>query len=97
MIRALSLTLCLVLFVQAYAAVHELPTDCPGCLTASELEAEAEDFTDSGVGCCVDDCLALEPFTSPETVPNEYMLEPDEYTAWDDYLTFKEQNGLNNR
>jgi hypothetical protein len=96
MIRAFSLAVCLSLFVLAYVQARELPTDCPRCMTASELAAEAEDFTDSGVGC-VDDCLALEPFTNPETVPDEYMLEPDEYTAWDDYLEFKEQNGLNNR
>jgi hypothetical protein len=69
MIRALSLAVCLVLALQVFA----LPTDCPECLTASELAAEApDDFTDSGVGC-VDDCL--EPFTSPETVPDEYTLE----------------------
>jgi hypothetical protein len=75
MIRALSLAVCLSLFVLAYVQAHELPTDCLGCLTASELEAEAEDFTDSGVGC-VDDCLEpLELFTDPETVPDEYTLE----------------------
>lgn len=69
MTRALSLAVCLFIFAQAYAVVHTF--DCPGCATPSELAAEAEDFTDSGVGCA-DDCL--EPFTSPETVPSEYTL-----------------------
>lgn len=74
MIRALSLAVCLALFLSAYAEVHEIPTDCPGCLTASELAAEAEDFTDSGVGC-IDDCLEpLELFTAPETIPDEYQI-----------------------
>jgi hypothetical protein len=67
MIRALSLAVCLLIFAQVFAL-----QDCPGCATASELAAEAEDFSDSGVNC-MDDCL--EPFTSPETVPDEYRLD----------------------
>lgn len=65
MIRALSLAVCLIIAAQVFA----LPGDCPGCLTASELAAEApdEDFTDTGVGCS-DDCL--DPF--PDTI--EYTL-----------------------
>ena len=67
--RALFLALCL-LSAHAYADV----TDCPGCLTASELAAESEDFSDSAVGC-VDDCLdTLELFTDPDTIPDEYNL-----------------------
>jgi len=73
MTRTLALILALALFAQVFA----YDNDCPGCMTDSESAAEqAEDFTDSGVGC-VDDCLdpVLEPFTSPETVPEEYTLK----------------------
>ena len=65
--RALFFALCL-LSANVYA------DDCPGCLTDSELAAESMDFSDSGVGC-VDDCLdTLEPFTDPDTIPDEYNL-----------------------
>jgi hypothetical protein len=61
---------------------HAEDTDCAGCMTASEIAAEApDDFTDSGVGC-IDDCLdPLELFTDPETVPEEYTIEQRELTV----------------
>ncbi len=76
MIRALTLTAWLVLASTTSASALELDAGYP---TPSEVAAEqledynedAEDFTDSGVGC-VDDCLdPVEPFTDPATVPEE--------------------------
>ena len=68
------LTLAALLFLAATTSASALELDA-GYPTPSEIaaeQAEDYDFTDTGVGC-VDDCL--EPFTSPETVPEEYSIK----------------------
>jgi hypothetical protein len=76
MIRAL--TLAALVFLVATTSTSALESDA-GYPTPSEVAAEqaedySEDFTDSGVGCA-DDCLELEAFTDPATVPDEYTME----------------------
>ena len=75
MIRPLTLAALIFLASTTSASALELDAGYP---TPSEIAAEqAEDypgdFTDSGVGCA-DDCLELEAFTDPATVPDDYQL-----------------------
>ena len=76
MIRPLTLAflVCLVATTSASALELDAGYPSPSEVASEQAEDYGEDFTDSGVGCA-DDCLELEAFTDPATVPDEYSME----------------------